>query len=298
MKYLIHLLAVGVLCAATAVSAKTYHLVVPFAAGNNADIVARAVAANYEQITKNKIVIENVPGGDTVVGVAHFKNNKKDILLGTATSEVFNPVIKKDLPYSDKDYEVAAYIGTNIGLWVTRADSDIRVPQDLLTKMPPVVGGYVTSFNYNLNSFVKERGIVSEIANYKGANQMLIDVVNGNLKLGLMAANSTMLQMVKENRLRIVGTAYHRDLIIDGIVMPSVSRALGITQYNGFVTLDLNITLPKSEREQLKKDLWQAVKMSQPTLESINIIPDMSNDSDLIQKRFDQYRQHIKKHAQ
>jgi len=297
MKQLIGLLAVLVMLTGV-VQARTYHMVVPFAPGNNADIVARAVAANYEKITKNKIVVENVPGGDTVVGVAYFKNNKKAILLGTATSEVFNPIIKKDLPYTAQDYEVAAYIGTNIGLWVARDDSDIQGPRDLLTKMPPLVGGFVTAFNYNLNSFVKERGINSEIVNYRGANQMLVDIVNGNLKLGLMSANPALIQMIKENRLKIVGTAYHRDLILDGIVMPSVSHALGIVQFNGFVTLDLNITLPKSEREQLKKDLWQAVKMSQPVLESISMIPDMTNDSDKIQKRFDQYRQHVKKHSQ
>lgn len=298
MKFLLKIIAVGLLGLTSLANAKPLRMVVPFAAGNNADIVARAVAANYEKITNRAIIVENVPGNNTITGVMHFKNNKREILLGVATSAVFNPVIRSDLPYTTQDFETIIYIGTNIGLWVARADSDIQVPKDLLTKMPPLVGGYVTSFNYNLNSFVKERGIKSEIANYKGANQMLVDILNGDLKLGLMSANSTLMQMVKENRLKIVGTAYHDDLIVDNIAMPSVSRAIGIPQYNGFVTVDLNPDLSTQEKEQLKKDLWQAVKMSQPVLQTLNIQNDMSNDPVQIQKQFEKYRRHVQKHTQ
>lgn len=298
MKSMIVFLLSAMISVTAASQPKPLHMVVPFAPGNNADIIARAIAANYEKITNRTILIENKPGADTMIGVMHFKNNQREILLGVATSAVFNPIINPGVPYTEKDFETIIYVGTNPGLWVTRADSDINTPQDLLTKMPPLVGGYVTAWNYNLKSFVKERGIKSEIVHYKGANQLLVDIVNGNVKLGVMATNNTLIEMLKDNRVKVVGTAYSTDLTIEGFYFPSVSRALGIPQYNGFVTVDLNPNLSVPEKEQLRKDLWEAVRMSQSVLQSQFMINDMTTDPAQIKRRFDEYRRHVKKHTQ
>ena len=104
--------------------------------------------------------------------------------------------------------------------------------------------------------------------------------------------------MVKEKRLKIIGTTYNRELNIEGIVMPSVSQTLGVTQYNGFMTLDLNPSLSLTEKTQLKKDLWTAVKMTRPILESMNLLPDMTNDTTQIQQRFNEYQRSIKQDMQ
>jgi hypothetical protein len=272
-------------------------MVVPFAAGNNADLIARTIAANYEKITNNQIVVENVPGGDTAIGVAHFKNNKKEILLGTATSEVFNPIVKTNLPYTDNDYETVIYIGTNIGLWITRADSDLNTPKDLLANMPPVVGGYVTSFNYNLQSFIKEKNVKSELVNYKGTNQLLIDIINGNIKLGIMSPNSTLLGMIKEKKVKVVGSAYPSNITLDGIYLPSVSQVIKIPQYNGYNTVAINPNLDVGEKEELKKYLWIAVQMSRPVFKQLLVVDDLTNDTAEISKKVNIYRKHVLKHT-
>ena len=296
MKFFTIFFAVFLALASNMTCAKeSYVMVVTFPAGNQSDIAARTIADNYEKITGKKIIIENVPGGDTIVGVNRFVNSQRDILLGSGASLIFNPLLRKDITYTDKDYEHAVFLGTGVVVWVTTYNSDLHKPQDLLTRMPVLVGGYVSSFNYNLRSFVKEKAIKSEIVNYKGANQMLIDIASGEIKLGISSVNSTLIQMVKAKKIRIIGSAYHSDIDIDGLSIPSVSRAIGIPQYNGYQTLSLRPTLPAQEKAQLRNDLWKAVQMSRSTLQNLYIMDDGTDDAVVINRILDGVKLHVKR---
>ena len=57
---------------------KTISLVVPFAAGGPTDIVARTLAANMSRTLGQTVVVENRPGGATMIGAELVSKSPAD----------------------------------------------------------------------------------------------------------------------------------------------------------------------------------------------------------------------------
>ncbi|MBY4897753.1 tripartite tricarboxylate transporter substrate binding protein [Cupriavidus sp. AU9028] len=77
-------------------------LIVPFAAGGATDVLARLLAADMGEKLGQAVVVENKPGGGTMVGAALTANAPPDgytLLLAASTTLTLNPVIRPSLPY-------------------------------------------------------------------------------------------------------------------------------------------------------------------------------------------------------
>ncbi len=99
------------LCAALAAPAsaqtnagKNLRLVVPFPPGGSADILARLVGQEAARIEKQSLVVENRPGGGTVIATEFVSRAAPDgtTLLVMANSFTINATLRKSLPYDPK----------------------------------------------------------------------------------------------------------------------------------------------------------------------------------------------------
>ena len=90
------MLALAALLAAAPAAAQNYpvrpvRVIVPFAAGGNTDITARAIGARLSDVFGQQIVVENRPGGATNIGtelVAKAPPDGYTILMGGATNAI------------------------------------------------------------------------------------------------------------------------------------------------------------------------------------------------------------------
>jgi len=278
--------------------AEEYRMMVPFPPGNQTDIVARMLQSSVDRNTQDHIIIENMPGAETAVGATHFRNNKNiDVIVGSGSQTIFNPLLKDNLQYTDADFDHVIYIGTSVGLWIVRADSKIRTPHDLLVNMPDLVGGYSHSYNYNALALAKEKTLKPiTIVPYKGTNEIIVDLLNGTLPIAVVALNSNLIQMVKTGKIHIIGNTYKNDITVDDIFIPSANRQLGITQFTGFLSLDLQPQMRPERAERLKKILWDAVRDPQTAegLRNLYLLPDATNDVKAINNYYDNYRIKVK----
>ena len=104
MKSRAALLALGALLAAADSIAQNYpvrpvRVIVPFAAGGNTDITARAIGARLSEVFGQQIVVENRPGGATNIGselVAKAPGDGYTILMG-GTQEEFGKFIRVEI---------------------------------------------------------------------------------------------------------------------------------------------------------------------------------------------------------
>ena len=103
------LVLVGAVTAATPGSAQTnagkpLKIVVPFPPGGSADIIARLVGQEAAQINKQNLVVENRPGGGTVIAtelVARAAPDGNTVLI-MANSFTINATLRSKLPYDPK----------------------------------------------------------------------------------------------------------------------------------------------------------------------------------------------------
>lgn len=274
-----------------------YKLLVTFPPGSQSDAVMRYIQTSFEKITGDTLVIENVPGAETIVGTQKYKTSKDVDAINVSSGQViFNPVLKKNLPYDDNDFDYELYVGTAPGVWVTRPNTNIKTVNDLIAKMPKFVGGYASSYNYNLTALVKERGVKAEIVPYKGSPDISVDLMNGTIDMGIVAINSSLIELVTAGKLSIVGSTFKDDITVNGVFIPSVSKHTGVTQFNGFVGIAFKPSMQPERAEALKKGLWAAINDPETSekIQKLYILSDSSKDKKQITKYYQNYRAKIK----
>ncbi len=84
---------------------KPVRIVVPFSAGGPNDILARAVGIKLGERLGQRIIVDNRPGGGTVIGTDIAAHSPADgyTLLMASTSHSVNPTLKKKLPYNQSE---------------------------------------------------------------------------------------------------------------------------------------------------------------------------------------------------
>src|SRR5687767_11944727 len=80
---------------------KAVRVIVPFAAGGSTDIVGRTVAQKLAEMWGQPVVVDNRPGGGTVIGTEIVAKAPPDghTLLVTPAPFTINPSLLSKLPY-------------------------------------------------------------------------------------------------------------------------------------------------------------------------------------------------------
>ena len=98
-------ICVCALAGAQTFPAKPLRVIVPQPPGGGFDLVARTLAEPFAAQLGQPVVVENRPGGGTVIGtdaVAKADADGYTILLGASANLAFTPGLYKDLPYNPK----------------------------------------------------------------------------------------------------------------------------------------------------------------------------------------------------
>lgn len=105
--------ALALACFAAAAPAQNWptkqaRIVVPYPPGGGIDILARQLADHFQSRWGQPVVVENKPGGSTIIGVDNVAKAPADghsILMTTDASFSINPHLFKKLPYdAQKDF--------------------------------------------------------------------------------------------------------------------------------------------------------------------------------------------------
>src|SRR3954471_20480639 len=114
---------------------KTIRIVVPFAPGGGTDAIARTLAQEMAKDLGGSIIIENKPGGGTIVGTQAVAASEPDgytLLMGTFANAV-NPSLYAKLPYdAQRDFTPVALVARSFNIVVVNSASPIKSIADLI----------------------------------------------------------------------------------------------------------------------------------------------------------------------
>ena len=85
---------------------KPLKLIVPYAAGGSTDQLARAVADPLGRALGQAVLVENKPGGNTIIGADAVAKSAPDgytLFMGSSGSLAVNPLLYARLPYDAKN---------------------------------------------------------------------------------------------------------------------------------------------------------------------------------------------------
>jgi len=184
---------------AASLRAQTYpnrpvHLIVPFAAGGSADVVARGLAQALSEAWGHQVVVENKPGANTQIAAEFVAKSAADgytLLVGSEGTFVMNPFLYGKLPYDPaKDFiPITALVAINQVLTVNPA-VPVRTIGDLiaLAKQNPGTLSYGTTgfgsaSHLNMEQLDRMAGIKTVAVHYRGSAPALADVIAGHVPM-------------------------------------------------------------------------------------------------------------------
>jgi tripartite-type tricarboxylate transporter receptor subunit TctC len=133
--------ALAAMALVTGAQAQSYpaspiRLVVPFAPGGGADLMARILAEPLGKRLGQPIVIENKPGGGATVGADYVAKATPDgytLLWTTPGPQITNPYLMPKLPYDpDRDFTPVATVVTAVNVLVVTPSLPVKSVAELI----------------------------------------------------------------------------------------------------------------------------------------------------------------------
>jgi tripartite-type tricarboxylate transporter receptor subunit TctC len=191
--------------------AHTIRIIVPWAPGGGTDILTRTLLPKLTEALGQAIVVENKPGGGSIIGVDYAAHADPDgyTLVVNDTSLVTSPFLHEKLPYDTiKDLQPVSLIATAPVILVVHPSLPVKSVAELvaLAKAKPgeltfASGGNGTSTHLGVELLKAVAGIEMVHVPYKGTGPAVTDLVGGHVNM-LMGGISSARSHVEEGRLR------------------------------------------------------------------------------------------------
>jgi tripartite-type tricarboxylate transporter receptor subunit TctC len=175
-------------------------IVVPYPPGGVTDVYGRALAQRLSQIWGQPVVVDNKPGGGTVIGTQLVSRASADgyTLLLTSYGYTSNPVLKKSLPYDVKALSPLYLLGTSANMLVINPNLPVKNMNDIIALGKSKPGALTFGSSGNASSphiaaelFAMETGVKMTHIPYKGTGPAMNDLLGGQI-MGIFDGPSAM----------------------------------------------------------------------------------------------------------
>ncbi|OZI70886.1 Bug family tripartite tricarboxylate transporter substrate binding protein [Bordetella genomosp. 12] len=229
----------GLPAAQAAYPERPVKVIVPFAAGGGADIVARLVFKGVSEQLGQPFIIDNRGGAGGIIGadaVAKAEPDGYTLLLGQSGPNAINPSVYSKLPYdARKDFAPVTQLTSYPYVVAVKKQlpvSNLRELIDYARQKPGTVtvstAGQGSSAHLAIELFMRQAGVSLVPVPYKGAGPALLDVVGGVVDMTFGDAASASKQAQAGNVKAVAVTGARRSPLLPDV--PTVAEA-GVPGY-------------------------------------------------------------------
>jgi tripartite-type tricarboxylate transporter receptor subunit TctC len=200
--------------ASAAYPEKAIRLVVPFAPGGGTDLIARALGAKMQTELGQPVVVENKPGGGTIIGTDLVAKSKPDgySLVIATFAHAINPSLQPKLPFNtEKDFAPIILIGRGPNVLVVRAESPYKSVQEIVSTAKAKPGtltyasqGVGTSAHLAGEMFTNLAKVEMTHVPYRGAGPAITDLLGGQVDM-IFGTAAAVAPFVHSGKLRALG---------------------------------------------------------------------------------------------
>ncbi len=200
--------------------ARPIRFVVPLPPGGGADLVARTIGEKLNRTLGQQVIIDNRPGGGTVIGadlVAHAAPDGYTMLLGTATTHAINTSLVRKLPYDPvRDFAPVSLVAVLPLIMVANAALPADNLRDLLALARKRPGEILFGSTGNGSTIHLAGEMLNTVAKvqmvhvpYRGASLALTELLAGQIQF-MFTTIPPALPHLKTGRLKAITVANAR----------------------------------------------------------------------------------------
>ena len=167
-------------------------LLVGFAAGGLTDIAARGLAQRMSKTLGQNVVVENRPGGQTIIATVAGARAEPDgytLTFAGTNGMILNPLLYNNLPYKQADFKFLGSMGRSPMLLIVHNDLGVNNVQEFiaLAKKKPgelscAHAGHGVINHLALLHFQSKTGTKFIDVPYKGSGPALVDLMAGTVQ--------------------------------------------------------------------------------------------------------------------
>ena len=277
-------LAVGGLVEAQ--TTRNVKIVVPYTPGSGPDILSRLVGDQIGRAQAAAIVVENRPGGGTVIGTDAAARAAPDggTVLLVANSFVINPALKRQSYDPVASFEPVCLLAVTPIVLVVRGDSPYRSLADLIAaarakpgELSLASGGPASSLHIAFEVVKRAADITMTYVPYGGTAPAINALMGGHVS-SVFADYPTVVQQLKAGALRALvttsptrteplpdvptltetGVSPYQAEIFYGIVVPAKTAAETLAQLSAW--FGAAVTEPEMKAKLAMQGLYPSVK--------------------------------------
>jgi len=274
------------------------HLIVPFAAGGNADIVGRITGDLISKALNQPVVVENRGGAGGSVGaefVAHATPDGYTLLVGSNGPLTVNPFIHASLGYDPlKDFVPIALTSYVPHALILSDTVQAKTVAELiaLSKTAPVTiatSGVGSATHMTLERLKAATGANITHVPYRGGGALMPDLISGSVN-GAMTEFSTALPLHQGGKAHIIAIAAdHRSKLAPDIPTFDESGVKGFTaqSYIGVVS---PANTPADITATLQQAIEKGLSQGSPAAERlINLGSEVASPEQMTSKGFAEF---------
>ncbi len=219
---LLQALAAGVLTILLAASALAQHaypsrvvrVIVPYPPGGSVDPLARLVVQKLSDALGQQFIVDNRPGGNTIIGSDALAKSKPDgyTLMVASSTFVLSPLLFPAPFDIAKDFAPVASLASTEVLLLLHPGVPANNLRELiaLAKAKPGQLNYATNFGSTIHlagELLKiMTGIDMQIVNYKGGGPAFTDLISGQVQLSIQPIISSV-PLVTSGKLKAIAVS-------------------------------------------------------------------------------------------
>ena len=243
---------------------KPIHIIVPYPPGGSTDPMARLAAQKLAERWSQSVIVDNRPGGNTIIGtdaVAKAPADGYTILLAS-TAFVTTPSLVPYLPYdTSKDFDAGATIAKSRNVLVLNASVAANTLQELIALARSKPGqlnfassGVGTSVHlagelFNIMAETKIQHIP-----YKGSGPLISDLIGGQVQMSFQIPVSA-ISHIKSGKLKALAVTGETRLATLPQVPVFAEAGLPGFDMTGWYALMLPAGTPKAIIDKLSNEM-------------------------------------------
>jgi len=247
--------------------ARPVKIIVPFGAGGPADVFARQVALALQEQLKQSFVVEDRPGGGSIIGTNEVAKSAADgyTLLTMSNTHTINESLKPDKPFKlmDDFVPVAGLNSSDLVMVINPSVPAKNLKEFIaLAKKEPGKLNYGSSgpgtpYHMAAELFKAMTGTDIVHVPHKASGEMRNAVIGGHVQMAFDAI-TTMAANVRAGQVRALGTsASKRSSVLPDV--PTIAEA-GVPGYES--TIWLGIMAPKATPAAIVNKLNAAINQA------------------------------------
>lgn len=192
---------------------KPIRIIVCTAPGGATDVTTRLVAQKMSEKLGQQVIVENRPGGDTLLGILRVKEQPADgyTVLAQSLNFLTLPYIKQDPGYQPSDFVGVGNMMTVPFLMVTGANQPYKTLAEYVAlakreKLTYGHGGVAGAPQIAAESFLAAYGLNEIAVPYKGNGAIMPDIMAGRVSMFFDAFVSSG-EFIKSGKMRALAIA-------------------------------------------------------------------------------------------